>query len=681
MSLFVLLSDLIMAFHKNHRIQSAIFCICCLLLPTRALAQAANNKSFAFSSSYYQDCSTTATYQQVQAEGFTATLQPDEDCVLWQRIEFASTSAAKQQLLVHIAALVGAANEVDFYTAKGEAPITAGIIPANAALVEVAAEESALLYIRYRNFNELPEPGVSVYDQHAQQQHLLELLISYGAIGGIVVLVFYNLLLYVFSREKTFLFFLLSILFYTLFSAHVNGYLAAVSLKLPMSVMQFFAYCGYFSGTFYFLFSIWYLPKSKSKLYRLVRTAVITVAIFLSVASVLALLLQIPYFKVQSVLSVTELVGLSAIYGIAFYNVKRSVIAKLYLLAVSTLLPFLIVYLIQAPYAGGLGWFGLIESTAFTRSSLTIGTCLQGLAFTLALSGRSKLLESKLAEQHQLHKKQELDQISQQLAVLATERDQLAIDLVEKEDALAVAKQETTASKKKLTKLTSTRDKFLALLSHDLRGPIASFQVLSKIIQHQLDKGNTDRVAEIMFQVEKTATQLTSLLDNLLLWAQAETQSLTLRPKYLTLQPMIADIAATYASIGHDKEVEVKMKIPADLQLYADSPSVATILRNLIGNAMKFTEKGQITVTAFKKGNEAIVLVKDTGKGIKADKMKDLFEVGKKKSTLGTKGEQGNGLGLVLCYEFARKNKGNLSIKSAEGEGTTVRLALPATKW
>ncbi len=506
--------------------------------------------------------------------------------------------------------------------------------------------------------------------EQVNQLHLTEQLVGAAAMGSLLTLSLYNLTKYFNIHYLPSLLYSLSLFFFVAYTLQNNTFLAEAIFAEAQYIASSSRIAGPLSGAFYLVFSILFLSRNSGKFFSLARNFVLSVAGVQLIVPLVAVLFGKYSPELELAVSVLHITSLLLLFAMAIKLYQRSAVARYYLFAASALVPFLVIHLLTED----VGWVGVIENNAFTRGSLTIGAAIQGLALTAALSSSTELYKRQQLRKQQQQSESLLLTLRKEIQSEKRERERLQAEIAAQHKLFSESEQQ-------MDKLKKTRDTFLTLLSHDLRGPIASFQVLSKVVQHQLNKGDTDRITEIMLQVEKTATQLTTLLDNLLLWAQAETQNLTLRPKYLALQPMVADIAATYASIGHEKEITVEVDVPSDFQLYADSPSVATILRNLIGNAMKFTEKGQITVTAFNKGNEAIVLVKDTGKGIKADRMKDLFEVGKKKSTLGTKGEHGNGLGLVLCYEFAMKNKGNLSIKSAEGEGTTVRLALPATKW
>jgi len=111
--------------------------------------------------------------------------------------------------------------------------------------------------------------------------------------------------------------------------------------------------------------------------------------------------------------------------------------------------------------------------------------------------------------------------------------------------------------------------------------------------------------------------------------------------------------------------------------VYADKNMVATVIRNLITNAIKFSENGTIIIECKQNDSKVIVKIKDAGVGIDPDKLKDLFNITSSKSTHGTKGESGTGLGLILCKEFIEKNNGTIVAKIEIGKGSTFYFTLP----
>ena len=127
----------------------------------------------------------------------------------------------------------------------------------------------------------------------------------------------------------------------------------------------------------------------------------------------------------------------------------------------------------------------------------------------------------------------------------------------------------------------------------------------------------------------------------------------------------------------NQKGIKLSTNIPNDLYINADKQMIQTAFRNILTNAAKYTENGKIAINSKTNNNKVEIEIRDTGVGIPKDKLDNLFEIVKLKSTLGTKGEQGTGLGLIICKEFIKVNKGTINVKSEKGKGTCFIVTLP----
>ena len=224
------------------------------------------------------------------------------------------------------------------------------------------------------------------------------------------------------------------------------------------------------------------------------------------------------------------------------------------------------------------------------------------------------------------------------------------------------------------------KDRFFAIISHDLRGPVNSFQGLSQIISLYIKQAKYEELVKMLDEVDQATDQLSKLLDNLLNWASSELSQIPYNPEVIPVKTMVEDLKAVFRQIAKSKNVTIKAEIPDELDLYADKNSTVTIFRNLIHNALKFTpEGGQITIKAQKNLDQINLSVSDTGIGMSDEKIKTLFDISDKaSSTFGTSGEKGIGLGLQLVNEFAKLNKGSVQVTSKEGSGSTFTVTLPA---
>lgn len=222
------------------------------------------------------------------------------------------------------------------------------------------------------------------------------------------------------------------------------------------------------------------------------------------------------------------------------------------------------------------------------------------------------------------------------------------------------------------------KDRFFAIISHDLRGPVSSFQGISQIISLYLQQAKYDDLKKMMTEVDKATDQLSKLLDNLLNWASSELSQIPYKPEKLNVSRMIQDLVEIFELIAKSKNIKIESDIDANLEVFVDVNSTVTVFRNLIHNALKFTpEGGTIDISAKPNGQEVSISVHDSGVGMNQEQLDNLFILTDKSSTYGTKGEKGIGLGLQLVNEFTKLNKGKVEVTSKEGEGTTFNVSLP----
>lgn len=244
---------------------------------------------------------------------------------------------------------------------------------------------------------------------------------------------------------------------------------------------------------------------------------------------------------------------------------------------------------------------------------------------------------------------------------------------------LSTQKEEITSQRDQLIELNRTKDRFFSIISHDLRGPVHSFQGITRVIKAYADNNKVEKIPHVLEMVDKSSHQLSGLLDNLLNWALSQQGNFPYNPEKLNLALLTDELFLTFHNMALAKNIELVKSVDGQIDLWSDRNSTMAIFRNLVNNALKFTpERGKITLTA-KPGNQYCkILISDTGQGIPADKQKQLFQLkDKKQSTVGTAGEKGTGLGLVICQEFTILNQGDIMVESRENSGTTFTVTLP----
>lgn len=229
-----------------------------------------------------------------------------------------------------------------------------------------------------------------------------------------------------------------------------------------------------------------------------------------------------------------------------------------------------------------------------------------------------------------------------------------------------------------LERLNQTKDKFFSIISHDLRGPVSSFMGISRMIKYMVQAKQTDQLLEIADDIDESVDRLSALLDNLLNWAMQQQGHFPNVPEKVNLEELSEDLVRTLHTMAKGKQINLYHEMSATIHLWVDRNTTMTILRNLVNNALKFTpEGGKVLISAKESRGMAEIRVSDTGVGIPQEKIDKLFQLEDKKSTYGTSGEKGLGLGLQLVYEFIELNSGEIRVESEEGKGTTFVVRLP----
>ena len=186
-----------------------------------------------------------------------------------------------------------------------------------------------------------------------------------------------------------------------------------------------------------------------------------------------------------------------------------------------------------------------------------------------------------------------------------------------------------------------------------------------------------EKVARYAKMINEGAESAYALLLNLLEWSRMQTGHLPYRPGPQVLETVIQEVLSPLEAQAVVKGIRIRVQV-GQFRVWADQDMLATILRNLISNAIKFTRRdGFIQIEAFSQEQEVVVTVSDNGLGIEEERRLQLFETGEKTSNLGTDNEKGTGLGLPLCRELVEKHGGRIWVESEEGKGSTFSFSLP----
>lgn len=283
-------------------------------------------------------------------------------------------------------------------------------------------------------------------------------------------------------------------------------------------------------------------------------------------------------------------------------------------------------------------------------------------------------------EFHNKRKNGELYWESASISPIRNDKGMITHYLAVKEDITErkKAEDELKENEARLLELNATKDKFFSIIGHDLKNPFNAILGFSGILMDQMKENNYDRIEEFASYIHESSKRAMDLLLNLLEWARSQTGKMEFNPEYADIAALINKTTQLLNDSARQKAITISSALPVKTNVFVDKAMVSTILRNLISNAVKFTNPGgEIVVSAELKQNELLVAVKDKGVGIGKNNLEKLFRIEESYSTTGTNNEKGTGLGLILCKEFIEKHKGKIWAESEEGVGSQFYFTIP----
>jgi signal transduction histidine kinase len=235
----------------------------------------------------------------------------------------------------------------------------------------------------------------------------------------------------------------------------------------------------------------------------------------------------------------------------------------------------------------------------------------------------------------------------------------------------------------KLEELNSTKDKFFSIIAHDLKSPLGNFKEMTKLMVEEYEQFSENERIEFLKIIKISSNSIYELLENLLLWSRSQRGLIPFSPQIIDVSKCINNSIELFEISTRNKNITIINKIESSLLIFADIDLLTTILRNLISNAIKFTNlNGIIEIGSKKLFNSSedsveCIYIKDNGIGIPEDILDNLFLIGSNVSRNGTEGESSTGLGLILCNDFIKLQGGKLWVESEVGIGSTFYFALP----
>lgn len=248
--------------------------------------------------------------------------------------------------------------------------------------------------------------------------------------------------------------------------------------------------------------------------------------------------------------------------------------------------------------------------------------------------------------------------------------------------SLVAAKKLILERTEELRKTIVGRDKLYSVIAHDLRSPLASIKMVLNMMVLGLSEDVIGKEMYQMLQMVNHSTEdVFSLLDNLLKWTKSQIGKLNVVYQDFRIDEVVEGVLVIFSLVSKSKNIQLVNDSIDTVTVHADVDMVKTILRNLLSNALKFSYEGsQIIIGSQVETDKVIVSVKDSGKGMSAEDKEKLLKTETHFSRYGTNNEEGSGLGLLLCQDFAIKNGGDLWFESEEGKGSTFFFSIPLKK-
>ncbi len=245
-------------------------------------------------------------------------------------------------------------------------------------------------------------------------------------------------------------------------------------------------------------------------------------------------------------------------------------------------------------------------------------------------------------------------------------------DITEKKEAEEALKE----SESRLKELNATKDRLFSIIAHDLRSPFSNIVGVSELLY--LNANNPSQNKKYIDIINIAAKNTLVLLENLLDWSEAQSGNIQVRPEKFRLSEVIKGIVGLKKPLARTKNIALEYVFEQEIEIFSDMDILNTVLRNLVSNAIKFTNTdGKVEIRATLKEDQVEITIADNGVGMSEETIQTLFNISTNTTLPGTANERGSGLGLVLCKEFVEKLNGRIWAESEVGKGSEFKVLLP----
>ena len=247
--------------------------------------------------------------------------------------------------------------------------------------------------------------------------------------------------------------------------------------------------------------------------------------------------------------------------------------------------------------------------------------------------------------------------------------------LTEQNRALERVNERLSASEQSLMESIEDRNKLFSIVAHDLRNPVAAISGFTDLLDNNFDKLNDGSKRDYIEQIKLGSVKTLTLLNNLLLWARSQMNSIEVKAELTPLHELVNETLDLLIFTADNKGIKVINEVDPNLQITIDREMIKVVLRNLVTNGIKFSEKGTtIVVSSTESADNHCLVVKDQGIGIKQEVLDSLFKEDRLLTTQGTDNETGSGLGLLISRDFTERNGAIMKVESEVGKGSTFTI-------
>ena len=229
-----------------------------------------------------------------------------------------------------------------------------------------------------------------------------------------------------------------------------------------------------------------------------------------------------------------------------------------------------------------------------------------------------------------------------------------------------------------LTELNATKDKFFSIIAHDLKSPFNSILGFSKFLSQNYHDFTENQRIQSVNHIYKSSNQTYKLLENLLDWSRSQSGAMEFKPEMVNIYLSVAETISVASIAAQEKDIRFNINIDKSIDACVDKEMFNTIIRNLLNNAVKYSNReGIVSLQISIQDYNIITIVSDNGIGISKEYTDSIFSITDKQIHNGTENEKGTGIGLLLCKEFAEKHKGTIWVESEFGKGSTFSFTIP----